>query len=70
MIETWTLPNIDTTTCTRCGQCVTHCPTQAVEMTPAGPVIARPADCTYCTTCEAACPVGAIKCEFEIMWNL
>jgi len=65
----WVLPEIDLTRCTRCGTCVEHCPTQAVEMGADGPVIVRPADCTYCTACEALCPERAILCPFEIMWE-
>ena len=73
MAEQWTLPEIDLAACTRCGECVTQCPTQAVEMQAVGqalwPVIVRPADCTYCTICEGVCPVGAITCAFEIAWD-
>jgi len=69
MAEQWTLPEIDLAACTRCGQCITQCPTQAVEMRAVGPVIVRPADCTYCTICESVCPVGAITCAFEIAWD-
>ncbi len=68
MIDSWKLPDIDLARCTRCGSCVARCPTQAVEMTAAGPVIARPEACTYCTACEAICPAGAIRCLFEIAW--
>ena len=69
MAEQWALPEIDLALCTHCGQCVTQCPTQAVEMQATGPVIVRPEDCTYCTTCEAVCPAGAIACGFEITWD-
>lgn len=64
----WNLPEINLARCTRCGLCAAHCPTQAVAMTDAGPVIARPEACTYCTDCEAACPQAAIRCPFEIVW--
>ncbi len=70
MAEQWTLPEIDLAQCTRCGQCVIQCPTQAVEMQSTGPIIVRPAECIYCTTCEAVCPVGAIACVFEIAWDV
>jgi len=70
MAEHWALPEIDLAACTRCGQCVTQCPTQVVEMQVVGPVIIRPAGCTYCTVCEAVCPVGAIACAFEIAWDI
>ncbi len=68
-MQDWSLPIIDQQRCTRCGRCVTECPTQAVEMCKHGPVIARPTECTFCTTCEAICPVNAIRCEFEIVWS-
>ncbi|MBN1954072.1 MAG: 4Fe-4S binding protein [Anaerolineae bacterium] len=64
----WVLPEIDKALCDRCGACVALCPAGAVDMTPQGPVVARPADCTYCTQCEAICPQGAIRCAFEIVW--
>ncbi len=70
MVDPWALPEIDLAACTRCGQCVAQCPTQAVEMRAVGPVIVRPQDCTYCTLCEDVCPVGAIACAFEITWDV
>ena len=63
------LPTIDLKRCNRCGICVTHCPTSAVEMMGPGPVIVRPEDCTYCGTCDAWCPQSAITCSFEIVWE-
>lgn len=63
----WVLPQIDLERCDRCGLCVQHCPTQAVEMGTDGPVVVRPRDCTYCTDCEAMCPQNAISCPFEIV---
>lgn len=69
MTELWILPIIDQTLCTQCGRCVTECPTQAVDMHVAGPVIARPSDCTFCTECERVCPAHAIRCEFDIVWE-
>ncbi len=68
MTDQWALPEIVYALCNRCGTCVEMCPTQAVDMTPQGPVIARPADCTYCAECESLCPQGAITCTFEIAW--
>jgi len=64
----WTMPEINYALCNRCGACVALCPTGSVDMTPDGPLIARPADCTYCARCEAICPQGAITCAFEIVW--
>jgi ferredoxin len=65
----WALPEIDLLLCNRCGTCVERCPTGAVEMATAGPVIARPGDCTYCAICDAICPQGAITCAYEIVWG-
>jgi MinD superfamily P-loop ATPase len=62
-------PEIDPKRCNQCSLCVELCPTGAVEMTPEGPLIARPADCDYCAQCEAYCPQGAITCSYEIVWG-
>jgi 4Fe-4S ferredoxin len=68
-MEDWVLPEINVLLCNRCGVCVERCPTDAVEMGPDGPFIARPADCTYCALCDALCPQGAITCAYEIVWE-
>jgi MinD superfamily P-loop ATPase len=68
-MENWALPEIDLERCDLCGHCVERCPSGAVDMAAAGPVIARPADCTYCALCDAICPQGAITCTFEITWG-
>jgi MinD superfamily P-loop ATPase len=66
----WALPEINLEQCNRCGTCVELCPTDAVEMGPQGPFIARPVDCTYCTLCDAICLQGAITCSYEIVWEM
>ena len=68
MMTDWALPEINLRRCDRCGGCVEHCPTDAVEMGPKGPFIARPQECTFCTDCEAICTLGAITCAYEIVW--
>jgi NAD-dependent dihydropyrimidine dehydrogenase PreA subunit len=68
-MEEKAFPQFDLDRCDRCGRCVEQCPTGAVEMTSAGPFIARLADCTYCAQCEALCPQGAILCSYEIVWE-
>lgn len=69
MMTSWALPRIDLDRCDRCGLCIQQCPANAVEMTPDGPVIARPADCDYCGDCEVVCPQRAIRCPYEIVWG-
>jgi len=64
----WVLPEINLSSCNRCGACVEGCPSGAVEMNATGPFIARPADCTYCAQCESLCPQGAVTCPYEIVW--
>ncbi len=61
------IPEIDRDKCAGSGNCVKHCPTNAIELVSGKAVIVRPEDCDYCTDCEFVCPSGAIKCPFEIV---
>lgn len=61
------IPQIDRDKCTGSGNCVEHCPTNAIELVSGKAMIVRPEDCNYCTDCEVVCPSGAIKCPFEIV---
>ena len=61
------VPEIDLDKCTGSGNCVKHCPANAIELVNGKAVIVRPEDCNYCTDCESVCPSGAIKCPFEIV---
>jgi NAD-dependent dihydropyrimidine dehydrogenase PreA subunit len=55
------LPLLDPTRCTGCGDCVTICPTDCLEMAGAGePWLPRPADCISCTACVLICPAHAL----------
>jgi nitroreductase/NAD-dependent dihydropyrimidine dehydrogenase PreA subunit len=55
---------VNTSTCTRCGQCVADCPARIIAM-PEGafPAIApeSEATCYRCQHCLAVCPVGAVS---------
>ncbi len=62
----WTLPTIHLDRCTRCGLCIWHCPTRAVELVANAPQIVHPQDCAYCGDCEEVCPAGAIELIYEI----
>lgn len=69
MATHWILPDIDAAACTRCGRCVAQCPTGAVAMGDAGPVIVEPEACTYCGVCESLCPTGAVALFYTIVWD-
>ena len=69
-ITEWQLPKIDLERCTACGECVTVCTANALEMQGQSPVFSSPSNCTYCTDCEALCLSGAIACEFDIIWDI
>ena len=61
------IPEIDTDSCTGCGDCVEFCPFGIVELVNGKAVIVHPEHCDYCPDCETFCPLGAIRCPFEII---
>ena len=56
----------DEASCTHCGHCLTHCPTQALHI--ADPVSRRVAfdgeRCIECMACMRVCPFGACSSAF------
>jgi len=48
----------DPARCTQCGQCVAHCPANAIHMNKNLP-LTNPDQCIWCTACVQACPTGA-----------
>jgi ferredoxin len=68
-MEPVTLPEINLNLCDGCGKCAAGCPQRALTMQGGQPVFSDPAACTYCIACEELCPTGAIRCEFEIIWE-
>ena len=50
------LPELNTELCTRCGVCVSVCPTQAIDP---DTLAADPAKCIKCCACVKSCPEGA-----------
>jgi nitroreductase/NAD-dependent dihydropyrimidine dehydrogenase PreA subunit len=55
---------VNTTTCTRCGECVADCPAQIIAINEGGfPSIApeKELSCYKCQHCLAICPVGAVS---------
>jgi len=61
------LPEIDTDTCTGCGDCVAVCPTGALAMVEGKAVMAHPDLCIYDGECEPVCIVGAIQIPYMIV---
>lgn len=62
------LPKIDLRKCTFCGNCISACEHNVLELGDHQPEIVNPENCTYCAECEAQCPESAIACPLEIVW--
>ncbi|MBI4285732.1 MAG: 4Fe-4S binding protein [Chloroflexi bacterium] len=61
------IPEIDTSKCISCGNCVEECPVGIVTLVDGKAVITNPEACSYCTECESFCPSAAIRCPIEIV---
>lgn len=62
-------PEIDLEICTRCGECVKHCPSKAIVLDKEAKDIGiNYDDCVFCSLCEEVCPVGAAQMtsKFEL----
>ena len=55
------IPQLNTTLCWRCGDCVLVCTQHAVSMPESQLPRIDDAACIYCGDCEDACPAGAIS---------
>jgi len=58
------IATLDQTQCSRCGQCATACPTEAIEIPPKSSAETISLDlkrCLGCGVCARACPTAAIK---------
>jgi NAD-dependent dihydropyrimidine dehydrogenase PreA subunit len=55
-----TLPVLDPSRCTGCGDCVAVCPTACLEMTGPLPWLPRPGSCIACGACEWVCIAAAV----------
>lgn len=47
------MPQINRTLCTGCGECITRCPTNALDKTAGKAALLDPELCTYCAECES-----------------
>jgi NAD-dependent dihydropyrimidine dehydrogenase PreA subunit len=57
------LPVLDETRCTGCGDCVLLCPVDCLEMGHTLPWLPRPGFCVSCGLCVAICPTDALVME-------
>ena len=53
-------PKLDETRCSSCGDCVTVCPKDCLEMSGPLPWMPRPGECISCTLCVLVCPAKAL----------
>lgn len=45
--------------CNECGDCIDHCPVQALRLSPAGTMMWDAQQCDHCDTCLSVCPISA-----------
>jgi len=64
--DNW-FPQINTTRCTGCGDCITQCPTGALGWDGGKASLIHPDRCIYCATCEDLCPTSAIELPFLVV---
>jgi len=65
-------PEIDLTKCNGCGLCVSVCERGGLILIAGHPVvtIVETAECDWCAYCEAVCETGAIRCAYEIVFEV
>ncbi len=54
-------PEVDSSRCTMCEDCVSACTVHALELSPEGFVRLEPSYCVNCGACAEVCPEGAIS---------
>lgn len=62
-------PVVDGIKCTKCGECISRCPSAAIVANPETGIPEIDLNvCVFCTLCEEVCPAGAIMMtsEFEL----
>jgi NAD-dependent dihydropyrimidine dehydrogenase PreA subunit len=67
MAERSSLPVLDRTRCTDCGDCVRVCPHGVLALVIGRLGFVKPDSCDYCGECEAACGEDAISCPYDIV---
>ena len=62
---------IDQSKCNGCGLCVSICEPGGLILDNGLLVtIVETAICDWCAFCEAVCPTGAIRCAYEIVFEI
>ncbi len=67
MGDTVWMPQLTVTKCSGCGECIAHCPTEALGWLHGKAALLYPERCSYCATCEATCPTDAIALPYLVL---
>ncbi len=62
-------PEIDTTRCDGCGQCLPACASGALGLDGGKAVLVRPELCQWDSACELACPRSAIRVPYFVVFR-
>lgn len=65
--HTYVMPKIEAAKCTKCGQCATACPVNAIESSGNPAPTVDHGTCINCYYCLSVCPVGAITIHSTFM---
>jgi ferredoxin len=61
------MPRIDTARCNGSGECIAHCPTDALGWQNGKAALTAPEKCIYCAVCESICPASAIELPYLVV---
>ncbi len=54
---------VDLDQCAGCGDCVSECPTEAIELNDEGKAVVSEDTCVDCGACVDVCPTGALSLD-------
>jgi len=54
---------VDLDQCAGCGDCVSECPTEAIELNDEGKAAVSEETCVDCGACVDVCPTGALSLD-------
>lgn len=67
MTATQWFPKLNKQQCNECGDCVTSCPTGALQWREGKVTLVDPDACAYCATCETVCSLNAIELPYLVI---